>query len=183
MLDIITSFDENVLLWIQENVRNSFLSSVLIPITKSGDVGIIFIVLGIIFLCFKRTRKTGIIFLMALVLNFIVNNLIIKNVIARERPFNVIENLIILIPPPGGYSFPSGHTSSAFACMITLFFTEKRFAPVGLVYALLMGFSRMYAGVHYPTDVICGAVVGTVIACFSAIGYNYFMKRLNTIKK
>lgn len=179
MADKIFIMDAQILLWIQENIRNPILSSILIPITKLGNAGILFIVTGIVLLCFRKTRKAGTLFLTSLVLNFILNDLVIKNVIERQRPFEVIKNLEILVPPPYSFSFPSGHTSSAFASLVTLFFTQKKFAPFGLAFAVLMGFSRMYVGVHYLSDVLAGAVVGTVVALITV----YFGYVLQFVKK
>lgn len=168
------NFDMQFLLYVQENIRNPILSDIFIPLTKSGDYGFIFIISGLILLCFSRTRKTGIIFLSALALNFILTNLIIKNIVMRARPYEVIEQLSILIAPPHGYSFPSAHTSSAFACITTLYYTEKKVFPYTLIFAVLMGLSRIYVGVHYPSDVLFGAVVGIVSAYLIYKIYAYF---------
>jgi len=181
MLDLICSLDAKIILWIQENLRNPILSSIFITITKTGDAGFLFIVLGSLLLCFSRTRKTGAVFLLALVLNFILNTLILKNIFARPRPFQSLEMLSTLVPSPPGFSFPSGHTSSAFSCMVTLFFTGKKFAPYALIYSILMGFSRVYVGVHYPSDVIIGALVGVVCAYLSVFVSNAYEKRFKAL--
>ena len=182
MLETILAFDTNAMLWVQENLRNPFLSAILIPVTKSGNAGILFIITGLLLICFKRTRKMGTIFLISLAVNFIISNLFLKNIVARIRPFDVIEALTTLVPRPHGYSFPSGHTSSVFACMVTFFFTNRKIAPYLMIYAVLMGFSRVYVGVHYPTDVITGAIIGTLIACVSSILYNYIENKFKGIK-
>lgn len=174
MIDSIINFDVSSLLYVQENIRCSFLSNIFIPLTKSGDYGFIFILAGIVMLCFSRTRKTGIIFLSALAVNFIITNLIIKNLVMRTRPYEVIEQLSILIAPPHGYAFPSAHTSAAFACITTLYFTEKKVFPYALVFAILMGLSRIYVGVHYPSDVFFGAVAGILVAYLVYKFFSYF---------
>lgn len=181
MIEAIINFDIQTLLYVQENIRCAFLSHIFIPLTKSGDFGFIFILAGIIMLCFSRTRKTGIIFLSALTVDFIISNLLIKNLVMRVRPYEVIENLAILTAPPHGYSFPSAHTSAAFACITTLYFTEKKLFPYTLIFAVLMGLSRIYVGVHYPSDVFCGAVVGMITAylvymIFSCVYYQFDKK-------
>ena len=177
MLEMINSIDSGILLWIQENIRNEFLTSLFLVITKLGDDGIFFIITGIVLTIFKKTRKLGIVFLTALVLNFIVNNLVLKNVVARIRPYEVEEGLKALIPPVYGYSFPSGHTSSAFTCAVTLWFYNKKIFYGAFVVAALIGFSRIYLGVHYPTDVLFGAVFGTLIAIFTAKIFNLMNKK------
>ena len=181
MLDLICSLDAEFILWVSENLRNPILSAIFITITKTGDAGFIFIVVGVLLLCFSRTRKTGAIFLLALSLNFILNDLILKEIFERPRPFQSLEMLSALIPAPPGYSFPSGHTSSAFSCLVTLFFTEKKIAPFALIYAVLMGFSRVYVGVHYPSDVIVGAIVGVVCAYLSVFISKAYKKQFKAV--
>lgn len=174
MPDIITAFDAQVMLWVQENLRSPLLSAIMIPLTTLGNSGILFITLGIILLLCKRTRKSGILMLICLAVGFILNDIVIKNLVQRPRPFTDFGQIVPLITLPGSYSFPSGHTVSAFAAMITLFFTQKKYTVWGLLLAVLMGFSRIYVGVHYPTDVLAGAVVGTAVACI--LGYIFKRK-------
>ena len=69
-----------------------------------------------------------------------------------------------LIAVPHSRSFPSGHTSTSFACATVLAFLVPRSAPLAYVLAAAIGYSRLYVGVHWPTDVIAGAVVGVVTA-------------------
>jgi Membrane-associated phospholipid phosphatase len=95
----------------------------------------------------------------------LINNDIVKVLVARPRPFQEWSNLHILIPKPKGFSFPSGHTSSSFAAAGAIYFSgNKKWSIPALILAALIGFSRLYFGVHYPTDVICGALLGFLIS-------------------
>lgn len=103
--------------------------------------------------------------LLALAFSYLINNLLLKNLIARTRPYEVIAGLHTLIGAQRDYSFPSGHTGSSFAAAVVLFCRlPKRLSSFLLLLAFLIGFSRLYVGVHYPSDIIVGAISGTLIA-------------------
>lgn len=130
-------------------------------ITSLGNAGIIWIVLAVVLLILPKTRKTGIIVAAALLMDLILCNLILKNLVARVRPYDVNTAIAILIKKPLDFSFPSGHTAASFAAMTALFLAKMKKAWIAaLVLAVLIAFSRLYFYVHYPTDVLGGAVVG-----------------------
>ena len=98
---------------------------------------------------------------MALIINVAIVNLIIKPLVGRIRPYDVIDGLICMIGPQKDPSFPSGHTSSSFAAAFAVFLKgPKKIGIPALAVAALIGFSRLYVGVHYPTDVLAGIVIG-----------------------
>lgn len=165
MLEILFDFEGEILLFIQKYIRNSVLNPIITFITSLGDEGRIWIGATLGLLMFKKTRKIGIMSAVALFSSLFINNLIIKNVVARPRPYTAVKNLSILIPRPSDYSFPSGHTASSFAAA-TVFFRNlpKKWGTLAIVLAGLIGFSRMYLGVHYPTDVLAGATIGVLLA-------------------
>ena len=103
--------------------------------------------------------------LTALVCSVFVNNLILKNVITRVRPFNHNEELLPIIDKPTDYSFPSGHTASSFAVGFLLYrYLKKWYGIAAMVLAVLITISRLYLGVHYPTDILCGMISGIFMA-------------------
>lgn len=154
-----------ILLWIQEHIRCDFLNTFFIFITTLGNGGLIWIGLVLFLIFMKKTRKQGIIAAVSLALTCVINNLLIKNIFDRIRPYEVVEGLEILIEKQKDFSFPSGHTAVAFGTAVVFFmlFPRKYGIPV-LILAILMGISRVYVGVHYPTDVICGMMIGTAVA-------------------
>lgn len=157
--------DGNILLCIQEYIRNDFLTPIFKFITSLGDEGYVWIAIAIVLLFVKNYRKVGLMVGASLLGSLVFNNMIIKNIVARPRPYRMIETLTILIPEPGEYSFPSGHTSSSFAAGVVLYLMlPKKYGIPAMVLAFLIGISRLYVGVHYPTDVLGGMVMGTLIA-------------------
>lgn len=159
------NLDSSILLWIQEHVRNSVLNPIFISITTLGNAGVIWIILTIVLLIPKKTRRIGIISACALLGSLLINNLILKNLVGRIRPYEVIDGLMPLVAKPSGASFPSGHAGSSFASGWVLYRNlPKRFGIPALVLAVLIACSRLYVGVHYPSDVLVGTMNGILIA-------------------
>ncbi len=164
---MIEQIDFSVLNFIQEHLRCTFLDFLFPVITHLGDMGIIWILIALVLLLFKRHRKTGITMIIGLVLGFIIGNLFLKNVVGRLRPFEMEEGIKLLIKAPKDPSFPSGHTLSSVTSATILFLTYKKRAIIFLILAFLIAFSRLYLYVHFPSDVIFGAILGVIIANLS----------------
>ena len=153
-----------ILDWIQ-TFRTPLGDSLMCLITGIGNAGIIWIVLTCVLLLIPKTRKYGMVVLAALVLDMVLCNGILKPLVGRARPFTANPSIQLLVSKPADYSFPSGHTAAAFAAVSALFFAgEKKIWKGALVLAVLITFSRLYLYVHYPTDVLGGAVVGAFAA-------------------
>ena len=165
---LIWNFDFEILFFIKNHMRNDFLNIIVPFYTSLGDDGIIWIIMGLVLLIPKKTRKCGIMVLATLLVMLIVNNIILKNLIARARPYStypeLVSDLVDIIHIPTSYSFPSGHTVSAMAVAFTVFSQHKKFGVVTLILAFLMGLSRLYVGVHFPTDVYGGIIVAFLIS-------------------
>ena len=114
-----------------------------------------------LFLLFKKTRKVGITAGVSLALEAILINLTIKKLVGRTRPYVVNEAIEYITKRPSDNSFPSGHTGCVFAVASVLFFMmPKKVGIPAMVIASLVGISRLYVGVHYPTDIIGGFIIG-----------------------
>lgn len=164
-LAFLSSLDGNLLLWIQEHLRSEFFTPLWSFITTSGNGGLIWIAIACFLLAFKKTRKVGIMSVVALVFSLVFTNLLIKPLVARTRPYDVMDGIILLIEKPREFSFPSGHTCAAFAAAWVMFRSlPKKFGVPAVIYASLMAFSRLYFGVHYPTDVLAGMIFGILYA-------------------
>ena len=128
-----------------QNLRTP-IGDVVVPlITRLGDAGIIWIILT------------------ALLADVLLCNVVIKNLVARTRPFDVNTAVQLLVAKPRDYSFPSGHTAASFASVTALYLAgEKKMWKVALVLAVLIALSRLYLYVHYPTDIIGGVIFGSL---------------------
>ena len=159
------TLDGQILLWIQENLRNDFLTPIFKFITSLGDVGMIWIALTILCLFFAKYRKVGCLSALALIGSLLINNVLLKNLVARTRPYEVVEGLTRLIEKQSDFSFPSGHAGASFAAAVIFFiYLPKKFGIPAIILAFLISFSRLYVGVHYVTDVLAGGLISTAIA-------------------
>jgi undecaprenyl-diphosphatase len=131
--------------------------------TRIGDHGELWLAIFLVLLMTKKYRKVALFALVALALELLLVEGLIKNIFVRPRPFMVNETIDLLIKTPSGYSFPSGHTASSFAFAAVLFFNKVPYRKTIMALAALMGFSRLYLYVHYPSDVLAGMVLGIFI--------------------
>ena len=157
-----------ILDWIAQHCHTAWMDVVMPAITHLGDKGYIWIALGIVilFLC-KEERATGAQVLLALVFSLILCNLVLKNAVDRIRPCDLKPVADLLIHRPGDPSFPSGHTSASFAAAVVLILNRWKGRWPALALAILIAFSRLYLYVHFPTDVLGGALVGAFCAWLS----------------
>lgn len=170
-METLLNLDGNILIWIQEFLRNPILDPFFKVITALGNAGIFWIVATILLLIPKKTRKVGMMSAFALLSSLLVNNILLKNLVARTRPYYVVEGLIPLIKKPSEFSFPSGHAASSFASACVLYRNlPKKYGVWFLALAILISFSRLYVGVHYPSDVLAGVVTGIICSCLGQWG-------------
>ena len=146
-------------------INHSFsrpLLNLAMPFVSRLGGGELYFVLGILLLFSrkKEIKTLGIILLAGLAVSFYITAFL-KILIARPRPYVSLTNVILLGPAEKSYSFPSSHAVSAFIIASIL---SSHFKKYALFYALaaVIAFSRVYMGVHYPSDVIGGAVLGTL---------------------
>lgn len=170
IFQLIQSFDESFLLWIQETIRTPWLTPIMQFLSTIYNAGRFSILLCILFLLFKKTRKLGLTATTSLLLGTLVTNIILKNLVGRLRPYQVLETLETLTRLPHDSSFPSGHTCAAFTVAGVIFFCcSRKIGIPALIFASFVGISRLYLGVHFLTDVLGGAMIGIIvsyIACF-----------------
>ena len=161
-MEVLHGFEAAILLFLQNFVRTDPLTALLVPLTHACEHGEIWIILGVVLLIYKPTRKAALLALLSLLLCWACSELLVKTLVARPRPFTAVEGLIPGVAPPGSFSFPSGHSCASLSTAGAYWRTLKqRWLRWGiLVTALLIAFSRLYLGVHYPTDVLAGGLWG-----------------------
>ena len=181
------------LLWLN-SLHGTFIDYVFLIITFLGDKGIVWITSGVVMLFFKKTRRMGIYVITTYALIGGTNNFIIKLLTDRSRPF--YDNTIAIYPAaqslqdfavsifygdgiilgfaeiPDSTSFFSGHTVASIACAMMMFMHNKKFGIPALILASIIAFSRLWLGVHWPTDVI----FGVIFAIGAAIGLYYLLR-------
>lgn len=162
-VNILNPFETSILHWIRQTLSCAFLDAVMPYITKFADSGIGWILLALVLLIPRKTRRMGAAMGVALAIGFVTGNLLLKNLVARTRPFLFDPSIELLIAPPHEFSFPSGHTLASFECAVAVFCYRRKWGVAALLFAVLIAFSRLYLQVHYPTDVLCGAILGSLI--------------------
>ncbi len=162
-MNVIQQVDTTILLWIQENLRAGWMNGFWKLITTLGNSGMVWIVIDLCLIISKKTRPVGVTALLSLAVCFIATNVVLKHLVARPRPFDEISTIFPLIKKPTDFSFPSGHTCASFASAFIYFeMLPKRYGVGALILAALIAFSRLYLGVHYPSDILGGILVAGI---------------------
>ena len=181
--------------WVDNTLHGSdFINQIVKYFSVLNDIGLLCIFVGIILVASKKYRKFGILMLVSLLFGWILNDLILKNVIGRPRPFEkdqqlsdfvysmfvkneklgFLNNLIGGKVPSLGKAMPSGHSYISFNAAVFLFMVDrKKFGIPALIIASLMALSRLFLCVHYPTDVLVGSLLG---ATNGFLMYHFFHK-------
>ena len=181
MLEKLSENEGRILLWIQENVRGDIWDPIVKGITYLGEAGALMIITAIVLTVIPKTRRLGILCMVSLAVSFVINNLIIKNMVERIRPYDAVAGLNRIVGKQPDWSFPSGHSASGFSVASVLSHeTNRRIGISTLVLALLIALSRLYVGVHYPTDVLCGMMTGTLIGLMTCFVYHKKIAKNNT---
>ncbi|WMI81040.1 phosphatase PAP2 family protein [Anaerotignum sp. MB30-C6] len=161
------SLDIEVLTGLRDVFCSPWLDKPMMFISKLGDVGFVWIALTAIFLLLGNRkypwRTWGFLLGLSLALNALLCNVLVKPMVARVRPYDLL-GYEVLVAHLGDYSFPSGHTAASFAAATAIYTMNKKWGIIAFIFASLMGFSRLYLGVHFPTDVLVGAFFGWSMA-------------------
>ena len=172
--------DIQILQWVHEVFHDQiWLNYIMKYITYIGEFGAGAIICALVLLVFRKTRWAGIAVALALILDIFIVNVVLKLSVNRARPWQSYPELgfqefhnSIGVREPSDSSFPSGHTAATFAAAGALIMYYKAKGIPAVIVALLVGLSRIYLCMHYPTDVLGGMVIG--FACGVA---GYFLMK------
>ncbi len=169
MLNTLISLDKKIFIFIQEYLHTQFFDF-LMPIITNFDYWKIPIVLFLLSLAIWGGKKGRIVVGLVLLVFILSDQLsvnVFKPFFSRARPYIIFPNISPLVESAPKYSFPSTHASNIFAVMTLLSYYYRKFLPLNLFIACIVSFSRIYVGVHYPSDIVAGAILG--IACASLV--------------
>lgn len=165
--DVLSPIELPMLKEFHEAVGCGFLDAVMPAVSSLCKWGILWLVLTAVMLSIKKTRKCGVTVALALFIGLVVCNLTMKPLCARIRPYELDPTIVTLLAKETDFSFPSGHTIASFGAAVGIMMHSRRWGIPALILAVLIGFSRIYLMMHFFTDVIVSAVLGTVIGILS----------------
>ena len=164
----LNAFDQTIMAWVQSHCHSPWADRLFPAVTGLGEGGVFWIAAALLLVVLGKKsgwRSTGFLMLCAMLAGLPIGELGLKNLVCRPRPFAAFPGYAsLLIPPPSGWSFPSGHSCSSFAAAVVILRRDKRFGAGALTLAAFIAFSRVFLFVHYPTDVLAGAALGALCA-------------------
>lgn len=159
------SLEVNFLIWIQNNLRCRALTLPMTILSYLGTGGLLWIAFTIALICVKKTRRTGLYCAFSMILTLIIVSVIIKPLAGRVRPYETFAGRLEALWRESDKCFPSGHASNSFAWSWVIFRRmDKKYGISALALSTLIAFSRLYIGVHYPTDILAGIAIGIIDA-------------------
>lgn len=187
----LTQIDGNLLIGIQHALNADWLTPIMKGVTFCGEAGWLAILCCVVLVLIKRTRRVGGICAASIAATFILCNLILKPAVDRLRPWELVDGVMMLVADPGDASFPSGHAANNMAVAFAWWLSTRpdkgaqhkgdkllyrtgwlarekdrelmhRLSYVALAFAMLISLSRLYLGMHFPTDVL-GAILIAII--------------------
>lgn len=160
MKNILKEFDKKFILLINEKMKTKFLDRFMVKFTNLGSAAFVSLFTFILIVFGnKEIRRIGIEVAATLAVSQAITYSL-KSLLSRDRPYKVLKNLNTFGIKLKDYSFPSGHTSASFSIATVIVINMPVLSIIVITLALLVGISRVYLGVHYPTDVVAGIIVG-----------------------
>ena len=166
LFDFIINLDKELFLFINLKLQNRVFDFLMPFITEFKNWRILFILVILAMLIFgrKKERIAAVLVLIVLAVADSSVNLLLKHWFGRVRPCNVFPQVHLLAGCSHSGSFPSSHAANIFATGSILTFFYRRVWLIWMAIAVTVSFSRIYVGVHYPLDVLGGAVYGILLS-------------------
>ena len=175
------AFDQSITLLVHRlyTMAGGFFTPFFEFISLLGKGGIFLVLLSLALMLYRPTRRFGTAMLFGVAIGALFTNVFLKVAIARPRPYadesGIFYQLWLLVGQnvESDMSFPSGHTTAAFSTMTALFLMgNKKYSWTAFIFAFLMGLARIYLVVHYPSDVLAGALIGILAGWLAVKGAN-----------
>jgi len=169
MISQLTTIDRNIFLFINHLPHNPFLNYFFAFLAGISYGGFIWFAIAVTVFVWEEIKDKKSLFAQVLagLLTFILVELLLKNIFGRLRPEFSIPSTIVILDFTNSLSFPSGHAAMAFAGAYILSRKHRKWGLLYYVLAFLISFSRIYLGKHYPSDVVAGMMIGTLIGYIS----------------
>lgn len=173
-MEVIRQFDTALFNLINHLPHNFLLDTFFGFMTAMGYFGVIYLAIaGVLALRNKKiARRLVTAVVWAEVLYFFLVEYLIKNYFGRLRPQFILPDAILPYDFSRSFSFPSGHAAIAFALSYIMGKMDRKRKAFYYLLAILISFSRIYLGKHYPSDVVGGAIVGMLIGYLSSLSYS-----------
>lgn len=192
-MNIINVFDKSIIEFAHSLHNNYQVLDLFFSLITNLGEALPLMVFTIILIFIKRTRICGINMALSLFISIIIGAFILKPLIARERPFTdtLYNEYWIAVGKhiETSFSCPSSHATASFAALFPIFlYFNKKYSFIALLIAFIIGFSRVYLVVHYPSDVLLGACIGITVSSiiyfiFKKLDMEYRINQLNIVKK
>lgn len=173
---LLLNFEFALLDFIQKNMHSGIGDMLMIFFSRIGDAGMVWIILAVVFMLSRRTRRVGSAMLVALAVEVLLCNVLIKPLVARIRPCDINTLIILPVKRPQDFSFPSGHTAAAFASVSAMYFSRCKWWPAAAVLAALIAFSRLYLYLHFPSDILAGILLGILTGWLGSFLFDILAK-------
>ena len=185
MFDFLNSFDMNLMIWIHQNLSNTIFDKLMPFITNKNNwtLPIFSLILILGFLSGKRGKIALALLIVSLSLTDSICAQVLKPYFERLRPSHInLEQINLLVSKGGKWSMPSNHAANMFSLTIILSNFYSRYKVFLILLAIIISFSRVYVGVHFPGDVIFGGMLGYLIAIITITFYSKFVLNKNRKK-
>lgn len=188
MIETLEHLDTVLFYFINHSLQNPVFNVVMPWVTDLNKqrIVLILVALGLGFLFVKGKQKGRIavaLLVVAIVLSDQINSSLVKYWLERPRPCHILKNVHLLVSCGSGFSFPSSHAVNNFCGATVLAFVFQRAGKWLFVFASVVAFSRVYVGVHYPSDVLAGAVVGMLCGLIVIAAFVWLQERISKFRR
>jgi undecaprenyl-diphosphatase len=167
-MDALLNIDRQLFFFINRGLQNPLFDAIMPFLTDLNRKPIALVIVAILWMLLlwkggTRGRIAALLLIPAITLSDQLNSSYLKFIIERPRPCHELWDIHLLVGCGSGYSFPSSHAVNNFAGALLLSYFLPRWTWAFFTYATAVAFSRVYVGVHYPSDIVAGAIVGLAI--------------------